>query len=59
MHLFQGSSRLFLYQRQLQERREEPAATHVLFVDRNNLFLVLFMATEAQSQGIKRAHEEA
>lgn len=28
-------------------------------VDRNNLFIVLFMAAETQSQGIKHAHKRA
>lgn len=44
-----------------QREREELAAKHVLFcsVDRNNLFIVLFMATETGSQGIKHAHKWA
>lgn len=42
-----------------QRGREELAAKHVLSVDRNNLFIVLFMATETQSQGIKCAHKRA
>lgn len=55
VHLFQGSSHLFLYQRQLQSKRGEKSRppNTALFVDRNNPFIVLFMATEAQSQGIK------
>lgn len=44
-----------------QRGREELAAKHVLFcsVDRYNLFIVLFMATETGSQGIKHAHKWA
>lgn len=44
-----------------QRGREELAAKHILFcsVDRNNLFIVLFMATETGSQGIKHAHKWA
>lgn len=51
---------LFYSRDKFSERgREELAAKHVLSVDRNNLFIVLFMAAETQSQGIKRAHKSA
>lgn len=42
-----------------QRGRKEPAAKYVLSMDRNNQFIVLFIATETQSQGIKRAHKKA
>ena len=54
---------VFFYMREdfSQRGREELAAKHILFcsVDRNNQFIVLFMATEAGSEGIKHAHKWA
>lgn len=41
------------------QTREKLAEKHVLSVDRNNLFIALFMATETQSQGIKHSHKRA